>query len=941
MHNARLAIVAAAVLAGVPGAAPAMQPYSPGSPQRVEANSSPAIYVAAVASEAELSARVQAAYALLDAGDGDRGFEMLHAVLLDAARTDLFPFSMKIYAEAGAKLFNVGMTDQAAQVFKEGAQTQAARSGVREAADFYLIYAQFRTQVLDSNEHFVPLYTKAAGLYAELYGSESMEVLNATDYLATALSGIGQYGTAAHLMQGNYDVALRVLGPEDTLTWRFANNLADVLRGMGAPSRALVLDKMVLEKRTRHYGRNHFNVLVSANNTAQDYLDLGDYPNAVSMFELDRDIAVALANDPGLITQADSWILYTRLLAGTAKLDERNVEAMDALITDANYPAILCLKAANLLADHFARVGDDARSMHHLEQAYSIAGGEMTLAHPLAFAARVALANAKARSDTGAAATDFAAIDKEMLATAALQVAYIGDRTIAEATRALADDMLYDYARLAMKDPAVVPDFADAVRRWPSLEDGRRDSLRKAARAIDAGETAMHDLLNEAIRVSLTSQQIFAAGGAELDQGYALLDRAKALTDEINRRLAEVYKLDSSVVDKPLPTPRDLLKPHEAAVQFFITRKWRGDREAVDPFVDTRLYAIVSRKDRDPKLFDLGDPRAIMSGQEETVALASLRSGDGEQTRGAVALAVSPAEASGLYHKLFAPLEAEISDAGTVFIIPDGQLFAVPFSLLRDDTGQLLEQRVTLRLLTRPESLYGVTSDQTLPKGGRAVLAGGLDYSRGSEKGADPLPGTLAEVNAIADILGRSGYRTEMLTGDAASEVVLKKDMEQATIAHLATHGAYRSARAGGASDVDTLWQSDVILSRSGDREAMKRDESDGRLYAFELMTFDLSKLDLLVLSACETGRGEETFVGGLRGLPTAINIAGAKRSLLTLWPVDDTGTQQFMVRFYEHLAAGDTYAGALRQTRLDAINGKLPSAKDPRVWAAFVMFEN
>ena len=71
----------------------------------------------------------------------------------------------------------------------------------------------------------------------------------------------------------------------------------------------------------------------------------------------------------------------------------------------------------------------------------------------------------------------------------------------------------------------------------------------------------------------------------------------------------------------------------------------------------------------------------------------------------------------------------------------------------------------------------------------------------------------------------------------------------------------------------------------------MTRDENDGRLYAIEIMNWDLAGLDLLVLSACETGRGEETFVGGLRGLPTAINIAGAKRSLLTLWPVDDAGT--------------------------------------------------
>ena len=193
----------------------------------------------------------------------------------------------------------------------------------------------------------------------------------------------------------------------------------------------------------------------------------------------------------------------------------------------------------------------------------------------------------------------------------------------------------------------------------------------------------------------------------------------------------------------------------------------------------------------------------------------------------------------------------------------------------------------------------------------------------------------------MPESLRDDAFEIDVLTGGDVSEAALQKEMEGAAIAHLATHGAYASAKTGGAAGVDALWQSDVILSKSGDRRAMKRDENDGRLYAFELMSWNLSGLDLLVLSACETGRGEETFVGGLRGLPTAINIAGAKRSLLTLWPVADQGTADFMVRFYKHLTQGETYAEALRQTRREAIDGKIPTAKDPLVWAAFVMFEN
>ncbi|SNS79322.1 MULTISPECIES: CHAT domain-containing protein [unclassified Azospirillum] len=99
--------------------------------------------------------------------------------------------------------------------------------------------------------------------------------------------------------------------------------------------------------------------------------------------------------------------------------------------------------------------------------------------------------------------------------------------------------------------------------------------------------------------------------------------------------------------------------------------------------------------------------------------------------------------------------------------------------------------------------------------------------------------------------------------------------------------------------------------------------------------------MDLLVLSACETGRGEETFLGGVRGLPVAASLAGVKRSLLTLWPVADEGTADFMLGFYKNLKAGQTYAEALRTTRRQAMEGAIPTTRDPSVWAAFVLFEN
>ncbi|WP_242224377.1 CHAT domain-containing tetratricopeptide repeat protein [Shinella zoogloeoides] len=888
--------------------------------------------------EPDIDARIRTAYSVLESGRLDDGRKRLCAALAASAKTGLHAVTLRHYTDAARSFHKSGLNEDAAALFKEAETTPAASADVRELADFYLAYAEFRTAVPDAQQHFVPLYTMATNLYARFYGHESEQLIHANDKLATALSGVGQYGTAIDLERRKYEIAQSSLGADNTITWRIANNLADMLRGLGSPSRALQYDLEVLENRTRHYGRNHFNTLVSANNTAQNYLDLGDHANARRYFSLCLDISKALG-DPVTIAGMEAWVDYADLASGARPLDATAVRRMNALITDSTYPAILSMKAAYLLADHFAREGDAARRLKHLQQAYSIAAGEMSTGHPLSFAGRIAIANARAETDPKLAAEEFSGIDRDMLAWVYLQVSVAGGREVGEAVRAMADDMLYDYARLAERDPAAVPAFADAAQRWPSLATDDADNVLKLSRMIDPADRQTAGLLDRIDRLSRITRETFAAD-VEQDLAYSYLTETKRLEGELNDRLVSRYDLDrEKVLASTLPTPRDLLGADQALVQYFTTRKWRADRDAADAIADTRLYAIVWRKNAAPVLRALGDPRDLLASDAQLVAALQTR----ERSGGNRGLLVDIGERAfaRLHSRLIAPVEDVLAGTETLFIVPDGRLFALPFSLLEDPKGKLLEERFTLRLLTEPEALYRAVTDGALPAQGRVVLAGGIDYAKDGEAGATPLPGTLREVEAIGQALAGPGVTVETLTGGEASEAALRARMAGAAVAHLATHGAYGSPRNGGASNVDTLWQSEVILAYSGDARAMHRDETDGRLYAFELMGWDLSGLDLLVLSACETGRGDEAFVGGVRGLPTAASLAGAKRALLTLWPVADDGTADFMVRFYEHLKQGRTYAAALRDTRRDAIEGKIPTAHDPLVWAAFVLFEN
>ena len=221
--------------------------YSSGGPAFAQPARDPAAAATARAepSEAEFEQRLREAYALMKGGSFDEGYAQLRATLSDLAKTDLFAFTVLKYSEAGQIFHQNGLGEEAEAVFAEGEQTRAMQEDVRERPDFYLAYAEFKVAARDF-ARMVPLYSTAANLYAQYYGNESREVMNCNDLLALALGGVGQFGTAANLMQGNYDLALKKLGPDDELTWRLANNLADTLRCIGAPSKALEYDLMCL-----------------------------------------------------------------------------------------------------------------------------------------------------------------------------------------------------------------------------------------------------------------------------------------------------------------------------------------------------------------------------------------------------------------------------------------------------------------------------------------------------------------------------------------------------------------------------------------------------------------------------------------------------------------------------------------------------------------------
>jgi CHAT domain-containing protein len=94
---------------------------------------------------------------------------------------------------------------------------------------------------------------------------------------------------------------------------------------------------------------------------------------------------------------------------------------------------------------------------------------------------------------------------------------------------------------------------------------------------------------------------------------------------------------------------------------------------------------------------------------------------------------------------------------------------------------------------------------------------------------------------------------------------------------------------------------------------------------------------ELVTLSACETALGRQVRGEGVIGLAQAFVAAGARRALVTLWPVSDRSTATFMTEFYRELSRGASPGTALLTVRRRWVETGSPS-RHPAYWAPFVL---
>lgn len=267
-----------------------------------------------------------------------------------------------------------------------------------------------------------------------------------------------------------------------------------------------------------------------------------------------------------------------------------------------------------------------------------------------------------------------------------------------------------------------------------------------------------------------------------------------------------------------------------------------------------------------------------------------------------------------LYHWLIRPALTELTkqQIETLVFVPDGSFRNIPFATLHDGEQYLIEH-YNIALTPGLQLLAPLPIEQVTLK----TLAAGITQRR---RGFSSLQYVNQELLDIQNYTDSVVLRDAQFTEPHFREKVAAA---QYPIVHIATHGQFSSNLE---NTFLLAWDSEIYIKELEEILSQNNQELQ-------------QAIELLILSACETARGDKRAALGLAGMALK---AGARTTLATLWTVSDESTALTMNYFYQNITQSpdqSTKAEALRQAQLNLINS--PHFKHPYYWSPFIMVGN
>jgi CHAT domain-containing protein/Tfp pilus assembly protein PilF len=300
-----------------------------------------------------------------------------------------------------------------------------------------------------------------------------------------------------------------------------------------------------------------------------------------------------------------------------------------------------------------------------------------------------------------------------------------------------------------------------------------------------------------------------------------------------------------------------------------------------------------------------------------------------------------------IYEEILSPAIENIPKSiENLIIVPDGILYYLPFETLIPDTqngisrNNYLIKNYKASYTPSSSALLFLSRKKTEIESTKGLLAFGSPsyYLKKSLKGEknktnveimrdlyleegfdfSPLPHSKKEILEISKYFPEK-KREVYIEKEAKEETFKNVSLKDYQVIHFACHGFMAEK---------FPFRSALVLSLDEDPK------EDGFLQVRELYNLRM-KADLVVLSACQTGKGKMEKGEGILGLPRIFFYTGARSVISTLWKITDESTAKFMDLLYQYLAEGNDKSQALRLAKLEMIDSKY---SHPFYWAAFVL---
>lgn len=307
----------------------------------------------------------------------------------------------------------------------------------------------------------------------------------------------------------------------------------------------------------------------------------------------------------------------------------------------------------------------------------------------------------------------------------------------------------------------------------------------------------------------------------------------------------------------------------------------------------------------------------------------------------------------------------------TIYIIPSGTSHLINFSAFSHHLEEKINKKLNIYTINSLTSITKLKQQQN-KKVENIILLGDIDYdkktklnsinnlkqTRGIELNSSIknsgiplwsyLPGTKKEIEEIEHLAYKNNIDVTVLSDKDVTEQNIKKiiiEPNKNNIIHIATHGYFfpdnidTNTKNLFANHKNTLLRSGLILSGANNNWNNKKlidSNNDGILTAEEISFIDLKGVELVVLSACDTGLGNVSKLEGINGLQRAFKLAGANKLIMSLWKIPDNETSEFFGYFYNFLLKEKLSVNlSFRKTQ------KIMKEKyEPYYWAGFVLLE-